>query len=41
MPPKCRECGFENFDNLENNPSKCPSCNSTALEDMVYSIEKI
>ena len=32
-PPACRECGFENFDDRLNRPSRCPSCRSESIAE--------
>jgi len=38
-PPTCRECGFDEFDDPANRPSRCPGCKSEALEEPVFRIE--
>ncbi|WIV66029.1 transcriptional regulator [Natrialbaceae archaeon AArc-T1-2] len=38
-PPVCRECGFEEFDDLLNRPSRCPECKSEAIEEPTFTIE--
>lgn len=38
-PPTCRECGFSEFDDLVNRPSRCPSCKSEAVEEPMFAIE--
>lgn len=37
-PPECRECGFNNYDNLINIPSKCPDCRSKWIEEPQFRI---
>ncbi|MFT4882400.1 MAG: putative Zn-ribbon and HTH transcriptional regulator [Natronomonas sp.] len=38
-PPTCRECGFEDFDDLVNRPSRCPECKSEAVAEPVFRVE--
>lgn len=38
-PPTCKECGFDEFDNLTNRPSRCPECKSEAVEEPAYRID--
>ncbi len=38
-PPRCRECGFDGFDELINRPSRCPECKSEAIDDPRFLIE--
>lgn len=38
-PPECKDCGFNNFNNLLNIPSKCPNCRSEWLREPVFTIE--
>lgn len=38
-PPACTECGFDEFDNLLNLPSRCPECKSEAIEEPVFTVE--
>jgi predicted Zn-ribbon and HTH transcriptional regulator len=38
-PPACRDCGFDEFDDPANRPSRCPECKSEALTDPVFRIE--
>lgn len=37
-PPRCRECGFDGFDDPANRPSRCPSCSSEAIDDPTFTI---
>lgn len=37
-PPECSDCGFDDFDDLINRPSRCPECKSEAVEDPVFTI---
>ncbi|MFB6166218.1 MAG: transcriptional regulator [Haloarculaceae archaeon] len=38
-PPRCEDCGFTDFDDLVNRPSRCPECKSEAVEEPVFRIE--
>lgn len=38
-PPTCRNCGFSDFDDLVNRPSRCPSCKSESVEEPTFAIE--
>lgn len=38
-PPTCRDCGFDDFDELLNLPSRCPNCKSEAVDEPTYTIE--
>ena len=38
-PPTCRDCGFDDFDDLLNLPSRCPSCKSEAVSEPTLTIE--
>lgn len=38
-PPTCRSCGFDDFDDLLNRPSRCPSCKSESIEEPTITIE--
>ena len=38
-PPQCRACGFSDFDDPANRPSRCPECKSEAIEEPVFTIE--
>lgn len=38
-PPECRHCGFADFDDLINRPSRCPECKSESVEEPVFTIE--
>lgn len=38
-PPTCEECGFDDFDDLINRPSRCPDCKSEAVSDPTFAIE--
>jgi len=37
-PPECRECGFTDFDDLVNRPSRCPECKSEGVEEPVFRV---
>lgn len=39
-PPTCSECGFSDFDDLVNRPSRCPECKSEAVEEPVFTVER-
>ncbi|MXR41485.1 transcriptional regulator [Halobaculum sp. WSA2] len=38
-PPTCRDCGFDDFDDLVNAPSRCPSCKGETVEEPQFTIE--
>ena len=38
-PPECEECGFRDFDDPANRPSRCPECKHESLTDPHYKIE--
>lgn len=38
-PPECRECGFDDFDDLINRPSRCPECKNESVEEPIFRIE--
>ncbi|WP_136718112.1 transcriptional regulator [Halorientalis salina] len=38
-PPTCRDCGFDDFDDLINRPSRCPDCKSESVEEPAFRIE--
>lgn len=38
-PPECRDCGFDEFDDLTNRPSRCPTCKSENVGEPVFTIE--
>ncbi len=38
-PPECRDCGFNDFDDLINRPSRCPECKSESVEEPAFTIE--
>ncbi|WP_246987350.1 transcriptional regulator [Halorientalis marina] len=37
-PPTCRDCGFEDFDDLLNRPGRCPDCKSESVEEPAFRI---
>lgn len=37
-PPECRECGFDDFDDLINRPSRCPDCKSESVEEPMFRV---
>lgn len=38
IPPECKNCGFNDFDNIINIPSKCPNCKSERISEPVFHI---
>ncbi|QGN07214.1 transcriptional regulator [Halorhabdus sp. CBA1104] len=38
-PPECSDCGFTNFDDRVNVPSRCPDCHSESIDPPVFRIE--
>ncbi len=38
-PPECRECGFSEFDDPLNVPSRCPSCRAETVEEPAFVLE--
>ncbi|PSP55861.1 transcriptional regulator [Halobacteriales archaeon QS_1_67_19] len=38
-PPECRDCGFDEFDDPANRPSRCPDCKSEAVEEPEFRIQ--
>ncbi|MFC7176061.1 transcriptional regulator [Halosegnis marinus] len=38
-PPRCRDCGFSDFDDPANRPSRCPECKSESLTEPAFKIE--
>lgn len=38
-PPACRDCGFDDFDDLLNRPSRCPDCRSESVAEPTLTIE--
>ena len=38
-PPECGDCGFDDFDDLLNRPSRCPNCKSEDVSEPVFTIE--
>lgn len=38
-PPTCRDCGFDQFDDLINRPSRCPDCKSETIEEPAFRVE--
>jgi predicted Zn-ribbon and HTH transcriptional regulator len=37
-PPECRDCGFHDFDDPANRPSRCPECKNEGIEDPEFTI---
>jgi predicted Zn-ribbon and HTH transcriptional regulator len=38
-PPRCEDCGFEDFDDPANRPSRCPECKSEAVAEPTFTIQ--
>lgn len=38
-PPECISCGFDNFDNIINIPSRCPNCKNERINSPKFKIE--
>ncbi|OVE84592.1 transcriptional regulator [Natronolimnobius baerhuensis] len=38
-PPTCRDCGFDDYDELLNLPSRCPSCKSESIAEPAFTID--
>jgi hypothetical protein len=38
-PPECRDCGFTEFKDLVNRPSRCPECKSESVEEPAFRID--
>lgn len=38
-PPRCRECGFDGFDDPANVPSRCPECKHEGVDEPTFTIE--
>lgn len=38
-PPQCEDCGFEDFDDLINRPSRCPECKSETVSEPTFTID--
>lgn len=38
-PPECKDCGFDNWDNIVNIPSQCPECRSEWIEEPLFKID--
>jgi predicted Zn-ribbon and HTH transcriptional regulator len=38
-PPRCRDCGFDAYDDLINIPSRCPTCRSERIAEPVFRVE--
>jgi predicted Zn-ribbon and HTH transcriptional regulator len=38
-PPTCRECGFDDFDEPANRPSRCPECKHEGIDEPQFTIE--
>jgi hypothetical protein len=40
-PPECAHCGFADFDDPVNHPSRCPDCRSENLTEAVFKIDEV
>ena len=40
-PPTCRDCGFDDFDEPVNAPSRCPACNGESVAEPEFVIESV
>ncbi|MHB9288315.1 transcriptional regulator [Halobacteriales archaeon Cl-PHB] len=38
-PPECRACGFDDFDDPANRPSRCPECKSEDLAEPTFRVD--
>lgn len=38
-PPECRDCGFDEFDDPLNYPSRCPDCKCERIAEPTFVIE--
>ncbi|GAA0672593.1 transcriptional regulator [Natronoarchaeum mannanilyticum] len=38
-PPTCRECGFDEYDEPANLPSRCPECKHEGIDEPEFTIE--
>jgi hypothetical protein len=38
-PPECEDCGFDDFEDLINRPSRCPDCKSEAVSEPVFRVD--
>jgi predicted Zn-ribbon and HTH transcriptional regulator len=38
-PPECRDCGFDDYDDPANLPSRCPDCKSEAVDPPAFRVE--
>lgn len=38
-PPACQDCGFDDFDDPINLPSRCPECKSEQIDEPAFTIE--
>lgn len=38
-PPECRSCGFDEFDDPLNVPSRCPECKHEGIEEPAFVVE--
>ena len=40
-PPECADCGFADFDDPANRPSRCPECKSEDVADPTFTVEEL
>ncbi|WP_101296571.1 transcriptional regulator [Halegenticoccus soli] len=38
-PPECADCGFNDYEDPVNYPSRCPECRSENVEEAAFKIE--
>lgn len=39
-PPECGDCGFDEFDDPANRPSRCPDCKSESVSEPTFRIDE-
>ena len=39
-PPRCRECGFDGFDDPANVPSRCPECRGERIDEPRFAVRE-
>lgn len=37
-PPECQDCGFSDFDDLINRPSRCPACKGEPVAEPTFTV---
>ena len=38
-PPTCTDCGFDEYDEPANLPSRCPACKSESIAEPTFTVE--